>query len=189
MKIFAATLSIDCQIKNKTKRELKYVIIKTEEKLDDEDKTNIEKSTVFKQIIEDLNFYNDNVPIDKGIERLKVIQQDGDGSSQSKSDDLSPLLRELNLKASLLRKELKIKGQIREAHQRNKLSYVSLMHQISEAESQGYDEQEIVNSVIRSMVLSLTLRNVLETTPNLTLQRLLQFLEAHFDEKNATDLY
>ena len=62
------------------------------------------------------------------------------------------------------------------------------MHQITEAQSQGYDEEEIVNSVIRSMVPSLTLRNVLETTPNLTLQRLKQFLEAHFDEKNATDL-
>ena len=35
---------------------------------------------------------------------------------------------------------------------------------------------------------SLTLRNVLETTSNLSLQRLLQFLESHLEEKSATDL-
>ena len=35
---------------------------------------------------------------------------------------------------------------------------------------------------------SLTLRNVLETTSNLSLQGLLQFLESHFEKKSATDL-
>ena len=35
---------------------------------------------------------------------------------------------------------------------------------------------------------NLTLRNVLETTSNLSLQRLLQFLESRFEEKGATDL-
>ena len=96
--------------------------------------------------------------------------------------------RELGLKTSLLRKELKIKGQIGEAGQKDKLTYVSLMHQINEARAAGYDESEIVNSVIRAMIPSLTLRNVLETTSNLSLERLLQFLEAHYDERNATDL-
>ena len=35
---------------------------------------------------------------------------------------------------------------------------------------------------------SLTLRNVLETTSNLSLQRLRQFLESYFEGKSATDL-
>ena len=38
------------------------------------------------------------------------------------------------------------------------------------------------------MVPGLTLRTVLETTPNLTLDRLTQFLEAHDEQKNAHDL-
>ena len=38
------------------------------------------------------------------------------------------------------------------------------------------------------MVPGLTLRTVLETTPNLTLDRLTQFLEAHYEQKNAHDL-
>ena len=85
------------------------------------------------------------------------------------------LLRELGVlkKTSLLRKDFKIKGQIREGGQRNKISYVSLMHQINEAKLSSYDEEDIINSVIRAMTASLTLRNVLETTPHLSLKKLM----------------
>ena len=38
------------------------------------------------------------------------------------------------------------------------------MHQINEAKAARYDQDEIVNGVIRAMVPSLTLRNILETT-------------------------
>lgn len=62
------------------------------------------------------------------------------------------------------------------------------MHQIIEAKSAGYDKGDIVNSVIRAMVPSFTLRNVLKTTHNLTLKKLMQFLETHFDERNTTVL-
>ena len=94
------------------------------------------------------------------------------------------LLRELGMlkKTSLLRKDFKIKGQIGEVGEKEKISYVSLMHQINEAKSSGYDEEDIINSVIRAMTPSLTLRNVLETTPYLSLKTLMQYLEAHFDE-------
>ena len=101
---------------------------------------------------------------------------------------MSPFLGEVNQRTSLLCKELKIKGQIGEEHQTDKLTNVSLIHQINEAQEVGYDESEIVNSVIRAMSPRLTLRNVLETTSNFSLQRLLQFLESHFEEKSATDL-
>ena len=66
---------------------------------------------------------------------------------------------------------------------------MSLMHQINEAKSAGYDQDEIVNEVIRAMVSSLTLRNVLETTIDLNLDRLLSFLEAHFEEKSTIDVW
>ena len=92
-------------------------------------------------------------------------------------------------KTSLLRKELRVKGSIAEAGQKQKLTYVSLMHQINEAKAAGYDQDEIVNGVMRAMVPSLTLRNVLETTTNLNLDRLLSLLEDHFEEKSTTDLW
>ena len=47
----------------------------------------------------------------------------------------------------------------------DKLTCVSLMHQIDEAQEAGYEVLEIVSSVIRVMIPSLTLRNVLESTP------------------------
>ena len=99
------------------------------------------------------------------------------------------LLRELGIlkKTSLLRKEFKIKSQIGEVVQGDKISYVSFMHQINEPKSSGYDEEDIINSVIRAMTPNLTLRNVLETTPHLSLKKLVQYLEAHFDKRSATN--
>ena len=41
------------------------------------------------------------------------------------------------------------------------------MHQIDETQEARYEESEIVSSVIRAMIPNLTLRNVLESTPNL----------------------
>ena len=63
------------------------------------------------------------------------------------------------------------------------------MHQINDAEAAGCDQDEMVNEVIRAMVLSLLLRNVLETTTDLNLDRLPSFLGAHFEEKSTTDLW
>ena len=114
-----------------------------------------------------------------------VTQQpiQANGVSNLRSD----LLREFGM-LSPLRKELKIRGQMGEAGQKDKLTYVSLMHQIKQARLTGYTDQEVINAVISSMVPGLTLRTVLETTPNLTLDRLTKFLEAHYEQKNAHDL-
>ena len=62
------------------------------------------------------------------------------------------------------------------------------MHQIRDPQAAGYKEDEIVSSIINFMVPSLTLRGVLETTPNLSLAQLLQFLEVHFSESSGEDL-
>ena len=89
---------------------------------------------------------------------------------------------------SVLRKELKIRGQIGEPRAKDKLSYVSLIHQMNEAQQCGYHEREIISAVVRAMTPGLPLRGVLETKTDLTLPQLHQFLEAHYDEKSATEL-
>ena len=66
---------------------------------------------------------------------------------------------------------------------RKKLMYVFLMHEINEAKVVGYDRDVIANEVIRAMVPSLTLRNVLETTTDLNLDRPLSFLESLLKKK------
>ena len=83
---------------------------------------------------------------------------------------------------SLVRKELKVKGQIGEVGQKDKLTYVSLRHQIKQARQTDYTYREVINA-------GLTLRTVLETTPNFKLDRLTQFLEAHYELKNVHDLW
>ena len=90
------------------------------------------------------------------------IQANGEGNLRS------DLLREFDM-LSPLRKELKIRGEIGEADQKDKLTYFSLMHQIKQARLTGYTDQEVINVVIISMELDLALRTVLETIPNLTL--------------------
>ena len=143
----------------------------------------------------------DTDPDERVKENTKVVN-DGDKKSyieagkavadgDQEGEDKMNILRELGVlkKTSLLRKVFRVKGSIGEAGQKEKFTYVSLMHQINEAKAAGYDQDEIVNGVIRAMVPSLTFRNVLETTTGLNLDRLLGFLEAHFEEKNTTDLW
>ena len=143
----------------------------------------------------------DTDPEERVKENTKVVN-DGDKESdiqvgKAVADDDQEgegkinILRELGVlkKTSLLRKAFRVKGSIGEAGHKEKLTYVSLMHQINEAKAAGYDQDEIVNGVIRAMVPSLTLRNVLETTTDLNLDRLLSFLEAHLEEKSTTDLW
>ena len=65
------------------------------------------------------------------------------------------------------------------------------MHHIKQVRLTGYTDytdQELINAVISSMIPGLTLRTVLEITPNLTLDRLTQFLATHDKQKNAHDL-
>ena len=83
----------------------------------------------------------------------KKVEQNTIGAYSSADNDaqgnnFSPILRELNLRTSLLRKELKIKGQIGEANQKDKPTYVSLMHQIDEAKEAVYEESETVSNVM-----------------------------------------
>ena len=66
---------------------------------------------------------------------------------------------------------------------RKKLMYVFLMHEINEVKVVGYDRDVIANEIIRAMVPNLTLRNVLETTTDLNLDRPLSFLESLLKKK------
>ena len=65
-----------------------------------------------------------------GKKNAIVADSNADNDGQ---DNFSPIVREGNLTTGLLRKELKIKGQIGEANEKDKLMYVSFMHQIDEA--------------------------------------------------------
>ena len=178
-------------------RSTKRVVVKAYEGIcDDEEMSVDEKKKIIMDLIDQL--HTEAKKKEKDAANDSDVEENKDKDKDTKKKLLKDhdegkrdfFLREFDVlkKTSLLRKELKIKGQIGEASQKDKLSYISLMHQINEAKASGYDDDEIVSSVIKAMVPSLTLRNVLETTKDLTLKRLHQFLEAHYEEKNATEL-
>ena len=83
------------------------------------------------------------------------------------SNSLYSLLRATGVddERSSFHKDFKIRGFISEKGQKDKLS-----------------------SVLRAITPGLYLRNVLETTENLTFSRLMKFLQSHFVERNTTDL-
>ena len=87
-------------------------------------------------------------------------------------------------------KDFKIKGQIGQQNQRDKLSYISLLSQINASAEKGYSETEICYAVVNSISGDLTIRKYLETImKDLTLTKLKQHLRGHFKQRNSTELY
>ena len=118
-----------------------------EGKLDEEWRTDEEKCDIFKDMIEDLDFYNGDHETaqagqkEDGKKNAIGVENNADNDGQGKN--FSSILRVLNLRTILLREELKIKDQIGAANQKNKLTYVSLMHQIDEAQEAGVRNQKL----------------------------------------------
>ena len=91
--------------------------------------------------------------------------------------------------SKVLKRELKIRGQIVGGESKDGLSFVSLIRQLENAAKAGYTESEITEAVIRAVSPNLKLRSYLEMCPNLTLAKLRQILRAHYKQKSGTELY
>jgi hypothetical protein len=89
----------------------------------------------------------------------------------------------------LIRREFKISGQIGEPGQTDKLTFVSLTHQIDSGLKRNYKESEIVDAVIRAISLHSSLRSCVETLNDLSLPKLRKILRVHYREKSASELY
>ena len=98
-----------------------------------------------------------------------------------KTEDLS--------NSSLLRREFKISGQIGVPGPADKLTFVSLTHQIDSGKKRSYKETEIVGAVIRTISLHSSLRSYVETLKDLSLANLRKILRVHYREKSASELY
>ena len=78
------------------------------------------------------------------LERLQQRQQG--------VEDILSQLAKTKSSSSLLGREFKISVQIGEPGQTEKLTFVSLMHQIDSGLKRDYQENEIVDAVIRAWV-------------------------------------
>ena len=74
----------------------------------------------------------------------------------------------------------KIAGVIGGEVQKDRLSFVSLIHQIDAGLEKRYEEREIIDAVVRADSPNLKLRSYLETMKDLTLPKLRQMLRDHY---------
>ena len=71
------------------------------------------------------------------------------------------LLLSVDLKSPVFRREFRIKGQIGEPNQVDKLSYIALVKQIDCAVERCYTQNEIVDGVVQAIVPDMYLRSYL----------------------------
>ncbi|XP_071808982.1 uncharacterized protein [Asterias amurensis] len=91
--------------------------------------------------------------------------------------------------AHLLRREFRISGQIGEPGQKDRLSFTSLANQIEAGLEKSYPDRDIVQGVIRAIAPGSSLRSYLEGRSKISLPSLRRIIRAHYQERDATDLY
>ena len=105
-----------------------------------------------------------------------------DGKEIPSSQEETPVFNSL-INNSLFRRDMKILGQIGEASQKDKISFISLIWQVFKAKAKGYNENDNTSAIIRALPPGLSVRKYLETIVDLKLPRLLQILRSHFRKK------
>ena len=71
----------------------------------------------------------------------------------------------------------------------NRLTFVSLMHQIDSGLKRGYKESEIVDAVIRAISLHSSFGSYVETLCDLSLAKLRRILRVYYREKAPSEVY
>ena len=144
-----------------------------------------------------LAFVTGNVPPLEEVEQkpaasgVKTEKQSSDaGPKQEKGvEDILSQLVKTKSSSSLLRREFKISGQIGKPGQTEKLTFISLMLQTDWGLKGDYQENEIVDAVIRAISPHSSLTSYVETVSDLSLAKLRRILRVHNREKTASEVY
>ena len=157
-----------------------------EEPLTDKEQTPISETVGLEKQYLDLKCKHDKEMADI-LAKLAIIE--GSKTAQNNKLENAEKPNDLLSEASWSRREFKIFGQIGEPGQTDKLSFVSLTHQIDSGLKRKYKESEIVDAVIRAISPHSSLRSYIETLPGLSLAKLRKILRVHYREKTASELY
>ena len=103
--------------------------------------------------------------------------------------DILSQLAKTKSSSSLVRRKFNIAGLISEPGQTEKLTFVSLMHQIDSGLKRDYQENEIVDAVISAISPHISLRSYVETLSDLSLAKLRRILRVLYREKTASEVY
>ena len=90
---------------------------------------------------------------------------------------------------SILKRDFRIVGTVGAQGQKEQLSYLSLSRQVQSGKERGYSEKELVDGLIKCIVPGLPLKDYLEAMREMGLETLMKIIRAHYQEKNASELY
>ena len=90
---------------------------------------------------------------------------------------------------SIFKRDFRIVGTVGAQGQKDQLSYVSLSRQIQSGKERGYSEKELVDGLIKCIVPGLPLKDYLEAMREMGLETIMKIVRAHYQEKNASELY
>ena len=69
------------------------------------------------------------------------------------------------------------------------MSYTDLNFQISNAQKQGYNDEQISGAVIKAMSTNNNLRTYFESVPDVKLEEMMEILRPYFEQKNSAALF
>ena len=118
-------------------------------------------------------------------ERLETARKETGVSAEGSSIEKSSME---SLK-SILRREFRIVGVLGPQGMKENLSFMSLNRQIEEGLKRGYEEKEVIDGIIKCISSSLPLKDYIEAMRESGLETINKILRAHFQEKNASELY
>ncbi len=93
--------------------------------------------------------------------------------------------------SSALRKDFRITGHISaDSTVKDRITYVNVLKQIEEGKQKKYTEKEILLGIQKAIpAQESSLRSYLEITPDLDLEKVLEFIRMMYHEKTPTELY
>jgi hypothetical protein len=103
------------------------------------------------------------------IDKLEIGVNDKSAKVKVNSSVNASVIEVPSSTRALLRRDFKVSGQIGEPGQAEKLTYISLNHQIESGLKRKYTEDEIVDAVIRAISPHTSLRSYIETIQTLVL--------------------
>ena len=90
---------------------------------------------------------------------------------------------------AILKREFRIVGTVGAQGQKEQLSYLSLSRQVESGKERGYSEKELVDGLIKCILPGIPLKDYLEAMREMGLETLMKIIRAHYQEKNASELY
>ena len=118
-------------------------------------------------------------------EKLRNAKNETGVSTEGSSMERSSME---NLK-SILRRDFRIVGILGPQGQKENLSFMSVNRQIEEGLKRGNEEKEVIDGIIKCISSSLPLKDYIEAMRESGLETINKILRAHFQEKNASELY